>query len=98
MSCLAVFLLFFWKAWSTVNRFSMRCNIYHSPLSQYADTDFPHSRTYRLHWLPVGRLNAVLDRPEFEARGTTSIIREIPEIIETGPCKNKFLNRHGDII
>jgi hypothetical protein len=65
-----------------INRFAKLSDIDYSPLAQDLDTDFLHAWADHLHWSPIAWFESVLDRTEFEACGTASLIGKVPKIIE----------------
>src|SRR5208337_5507642 len=54
------------KRMEHIDRVPNRSDVDYPPLPQHADADFPYPRTDRLHWFPVPRLKAVLDRAKLE--------------------------------
>ena len=69
-----------------------------TPLAQHMNTDLLDPRSDTMHRLPVARLQSILNRAEFETRRSARLIREVPEVVQTGTYESEWLHCHTHII
>ena len=57
-------------------------DIDYTPLTQYMNTNFFCAIPDGRYWLPIARIQSILNRTEFKSCGPAGFIREIPEIVQ----------------
>jgi hypothetical protein len=70
------------KGMENVNGVGQFCDIEHSPLTKYMDSDFFHSGAYGLHSFPVSWFKPVLDCAKFKTCDMAGFFRKAPEVVK----------------